>query len=216
MLFSCEELAWIPYIPDSDPYTDSSDIWGNAPEVVAAGSSLPLLSTHMESVTIFPIQAYENSYNDIVSYTTTSGSSSNSGGQNSAIHLTTSGKKRRVFDTTVYLYCKMIVINNITVIYMYLHTYTHSLSLYIYIYYIYMYYYYYYYYFYYILLLYIFTLYTTTIYTPDFRQAVSADAKYLRAKAEIYAQKAHNILEQDIGEIRTIVQHRGKRNYVYV
>lgn len=95
MVFSCEELAWVPFIPDSDPYTDSSDIWGNAPEVVAAGSSLPLLSTHMESVTIFPIQAYENSYNDIVSYTTTS--SSNSGGQNGAIHLTTSGKKIRVF-----------------------------------------------------------------------------------------------------------------------
>lgn len=41
-------------------------------------------------------------------------------------------------------------------------------------------------------------------------ELASADAKYLRAKAGEYAVEAKIILEQDLEELETIVQHRGK------
>jgi hypothetical protein len=33
----CEELKWVPYGPEKDPYVDTGDVWGAAPEMLPAG-----------------------------------------------------------------------------------------------------------------------------------------------------------------------------------
>jgi hypothetical protein len=68
----CEELKWVPFLPDKDPYVDSGDIWGGAPELLpAAGRNNPLARVE-GSVTIFPEDAYRNAYVDALAYSTAS------------------------------------------------------------------------------------------------------------------------------------------------
>jgi len=57
----CEELKHVPFTSPADPFTDPLDVWGGAPEVLPAGSGV---ATTSDSVTIFPLDAFNNAYID--------------------------------------------------------------------------------------------------------------------------------------------------------
>lgn len=40
----CADLRWVPFAADPDPRMDYGDAWGGAPEVLAQGAGVPLLS----------------------------------------------------------------------------------------------------------------------------------------------------------------------------
>ena len=45
-------MSWVPFIPDKDPNTDDTDVWGNAPEKLYQGASdIPILGAN---VTVVP------------------------------------------------------------------------------------------------------------------------------------------------------------------
>lgn len=47
----CKDLDWVPFAPDADPWVDSGDVWGLAPEMHLAGApDIPLLSGRKELV----------------------------------------------------------------------------------------------------------------------------------------------------------------------
>jgi hypothetical protein len=66
LLNRCDELHWVPYKPEADPFVDSQDIWGGAPELLMAGGANNPLLLSSESVTIYPLEAFENAYTDAV------------------------------------------------------------------------------------------------------------------------------------------------------
>ena len=75
----------MPYAAPSDPYTDSLDVWGGAPEILPAGANIAI-SGSAESVTVYPLEAFENAYTDALAYIA-SGAGSGSGGLNH-VHYT--------------------------------------------------------------------------------------------------------------------------------